>query len=130
VLAATKLVAIALAVVAAGVLLGRGRESRQRTALATIVAKARQDVTTYVQMPVGDDHSVSMPLSIPVGEASTFDLRVDGLAEPLRAAFSTVNGRDFDVGQRVRVTLQRRGVPPLWTRFVVVDMTPSDSAGA
>jgi hypothetical protein len=41
-----------------------------------------------------------------------------------------VKGRGFDVVQRVRVRLARRGLASLWTRLVVLDMTSVDSGRA
>lgn len=105
--------AAALAGVALLVWLVLGREGPQHTSLATIVGKARQDASAYVQMPVGDERSVSTPVEISMGEADVFELRVDGVAELVRASFNTVKGRGFEVGQRVRVRLARRGFPPL-----------------
>jgi hypothetical protein len=69
------------------------------------------------------------PAEIPIAESYTFELRLDGIEKPVRASFNTVKSRQFEVGQRVRVRLVRRGLPPLWSRLFVTDMTPADSAG-
>jgi len=124
-----KLVAAAgLAVVAVLVWLTLVRQGPERVATATIVGKGFLAGSIYVQQPVGTDHSVSMPVEIPMGESNVFELRVDGIAKPVRASFNTVKGRQYDVGHRVRVRVARRGFPPLWSRLVVVDMTPADSS--
>jgi hypothetical protein len=60
-----------------------------------------------------------------VAEAYAFELRLDGLEVPVRASFNTVKGRPFEPGQRVVVRYVRRGIPGLWHRITVVDMTPA-----
>ena len=126
-----KLVGIAAAFAIAGLLsLTLVRSSGERTATATILSKTFRDASTYTQHPVGGDRGMRTPTQIPIAESYTFELRVDGVAQPVRASFNTVKSRPFEVGQRVRVRLVRRGLPPLWSRLLVTDMTPADAAGA
>jgi hypothetical protein len=119
---------ILLAVVAAVVGLMLVRREPERTALGTILDK------TYVApgsidvlQPAVDARSVSAHVGIPYAESNAFVLRVDGVAEPVRASFNVEKSRQFAVGQRVRVRIARRGLPPLRSRLVVVDMTPAEA---
>ena len=108
--------------------LGLLRRGPEQTALATVLSKGYMAGSTYVQQPVGANRGFTAPTNVPIAESNTFELRVDGLEKPVRASFNTVKSRQFEVGQRVRVRLVRRGIPPLWSRLLVVDMTPADSA--
>jgi hypothetical protein len=107
-----KLVGIAALFALSGLLwVGFVRRGPERTALGT----------------VGANRGFNTPTNIEIPESNVFELRLDGIAEPVRASFNTVKGRQFEVGQRVRVQYVRRGFPPLWQRIGVVDMTPADS---
>ena len=126
-----KLVGIVALLAVAGLLsLTLVRNGGERSATGTILSKTFRDASTYTQHPVGADRGMRTPAEIPIAESYTFELRLDGIAQPVRASFNTVKSRQFEVGQRVRVHLVRRGLPPLWSRLLVTDMTPADSAGA
>jgi len=103
------------------------RRTPEQTALATILNKGMIPSGTYVQQPVEVNRSFRTPREIPIAESYAFELRLDGVAEPVRAAFNTVKGRHFEVGQKVRVRYLLRGLPPIWQRITVVDMTPLDT---
>jgi len=118
--------AIALTLVALGVVLWSAfvRRGPTETLTATITSKTYNPASTYTQQPIGTDRGFRTPTSIPIAESYAFELRLDGVSDPVRASFNTVKSRQFDVGQRVRVQYARRGLPPFWQRIVVVDMTP------
>jgi hypothetical protein len=123
-----KLAMVAALLAVAGVLsLTLLRRGGEQTATGTVLSKTFRGASTYTQHPVGGDRGMRSPAEIPIAESYTFELRVDGVAQPVRASFNTVKSRQFEVGQRVRVRLVRRGLPPLWSRLLVTDMTPADS---
>jgi hypothetical protein len=123
-----KLVGIAALFALSGLLwVGFVRRGPERTALGTVASKGYMAGKMYVQQPVGANRGFNTPTNIEIPESNVFELRLDGIAEPVRASFNTVKGRQFEVGQRVRVQYVRRGFPPLWQRIGVVDMTPADS---
>jgi hypothetical protein len=125
----TRLIVTGALLVVAGVAwLFTARPGPERSALATVVSKGYVAAGTYVQQRAGASRGFTAPTDIAIAESNVFELRVDGVAGPVRASFNTVKGRRFEVGQRVRVRLMRRGLPPIWSRLVVVDMTPADSA--
>jgi hypothetical protein len=103
------------------------RRGPEQTALATILTKGHLSGSTYVQQPIGANRGFNTPTSIQIAEANAFDLKVDGLADPVRASFNTVKSRQFEVGQRVRIQYVRRGIPPLWSRLTVVEMMPDST---
>jgi hypothetical protein len=100
------------------------RRGPELTAFGTILRKGYLSPTTYIQQPVEVNRSFRTPREIPIAESYSFELRLDGVTDPVRASFNTVKSRQFEVGQKVRVQYVRRGIPPLWHRITVLDMTP------
>jgi hypothetical protein len=91
---------------------------------AVITSRTFKSGETYTQIPIGTDRGFRSPTNIPIAESYTFELKLDGVAEPVRASFNSVKSRQFEVGQRVRVEYTYRGIPPFWRRIVVTDMQP------
>ncbi len=116
----------ALVAVAGSVWFALLRRVPEQTSLATILRKGYVAADTYTQHPVEVDRSFRTPREIPIAESYSFELRLDGVADPVGASFNTVKSRQFEVGQRVQVQYVRRGLPPLWQRITVLDMTPID----
>ena len=116
---------MALVALSAFLWLGATRKSAEQTAPATIVAKTLRPAHSYVQQPVGANRGLLAPTEIAIGDAYVFDLRVDGMAKPVRTTFNAVKSRRFEPGQQVRVTFVRRGVPLFGRRVSVVDMVPA-----
>jgi hypothetical protein len=103
------------------------RRAPEQSASATVMSKTFQAASTYTQQQVGADRGFRTPTNIPIAESYTFELELDGVADPVHASFNTVKSRQFEVGQRVHVQFVRRGIPPFWQRVTVVDMTPADT---
>ena len=103
------------------------RRVPEQAASATILTKTYRPPTTYTQQPVGADRGFRIPTAIPIAASYTFELRMDGAADPVRASLNEGQSRHFEVGQRVRVQYVRRGLPPFWQRVRVIDMVPADS---
>jgi hypothetical protein len=124
----SKLIGIAALAALSGILwVAFIRRAPEQTASATVVSKTFQDASTYSQQPVGADRGFRTPTSISIAESYVFELRLDGDDDLVRASFNTVKSRQFEVGQRVRVQLVRRGIPPFWQRLMVVEMTPMET---
>jgi hypothetical protein len=123
-----KLVGIAALVALAGLLwLAFIRRVPEESAMATIVSKTFRAASTYSQQVVGADRGFRTPTSIPIAESYVFQLRLNGVADPVIASFNTVMSRQFEVGQRVQVRYVTRGLGPIWKRIMVTDMTPIDN---
>jgi hypothetical protein len=103
------------------------RKVPEQTALATIVSKGDVAAGSHVQQRTGPGGAPSTPNVIQLAPANSFELRIDGRADPVRASFNTTKSRAFEPGQRVRVQYVIRGLPPLWQRVTVTEMTPADS---
>jgi hypothetical protein len=118
-----RLVLAGVLVVIAGLLwLALLRRVPEQTSLATILSKGYVSASTYTQHPVEVSRSFRTPREIPIAESYLFELRLDGVADPVRASFNTVKSRQFEVGQRVRVQYVRRGLPLLPRRIAVLEM--------
>lgn len=118
-------VAAALAVFAGAMWFGFARPAPRQTALGTITAKVHKPEGTYQQVPSGLSRGFRVPTSIPIAESYLFNIRLDGVEEPLAAALNVIRSRQFEEGQRVRVTYERRGFGPFLRRIRVVDMEPA-----
>ena len=118
-------VAVALAGVAGGLWFGFIRPVPRQTALGTIVAKVHKPEGTYQQVPSGANRGFRVPTNIPIAESYLFNIKVDGIDEPIATALNVVRSRQFEEGQRVRVTFERRGFGPLLRRVRVVDLAPT-----
>jgi len=103
------------------------RKVPEQTALATILSKGDVAAGTHVQQRTGPGGAPSTPNVIQLAPANTFELRIDGRADPVQASFNTVKSRSFEPGQRVKVQYVVRGMPPLWSRVTVTEMTAADS---
>jgi hypothetical protein len=119
--------AVALAAVAALMWFAFIRRTPEETATGTITHKVYKPAGTYTQQPVGADRGFRVPTNIPMAEGYIFNVALDGGAEPVAVSLNAVSSRQYEVGQRVRLRLTHRGLPPLWQRAVVLDMSPADS---
>jgi hypothetical protein len=118
------LLAPLLLLIAGGLWFGLVRQSPAQSAVGTIESKGYVAGTTFTRIPVGANRGFTQPQTQQIAEANAFELRLDGFPKPVRAQFNTVKSRQFEVGQRVRVTYVRRGIPK---RVLVTEMVP-DSA--
>jgi hypothetical protein len=120
-----KLVAIAVLTVLVVLLwLAFLRHVPDETGAATIVEKSFRGPRTYTQEMVGAERGLRGPSKIPLAESYAFKLQVDGTSQLASASFNLVKSRQFELGQRVAVRYVRRGLPPLWQRILVLDITP------
>jgi len=118
-------VAVALAAVAGAMWFGFVRAAPQQSALGTITAKVHKPAGTYQQVPSGLNRGFRVPTNIPIAESYLFNITVDGLDEPVATALNTIRSRQFEEGQRVKVTFERRGFGPFLRRIRVVDLSPN-----
>lgn len=61
-----------------------------------------------------------------IPDSYVFDIQIDGVAEPIRFSLEKSAGERFQVGQRVRVKYQERGIPLFWKRIMVLEMAAAD----
>jgi hypothetical protein len=90
-----------------------------------IAAKTFKPAGTFTQVPVGIDRKSWTSVEIPIAEAYIFEIRVDGLEEPVYFALNTVASRAFEIGARVRVQYRERGIPFAAKKYLVLEMSPS-----
>src|SRR5205809_430032 len=104
------------------------RPGPEHTARGKIERKGYLAGGTFRQFPVEVNRGFRQPHEVPVAESCTFELRLEGLDGLVRASFNTVKSRVFEPGQQVLVRYVQRGIPGVWHRITVVDMTPADSS--
>jgi hypothetical protein len=99
---------------------------RTQTAHGVIVSKTFKPAGTYSQYPVGVRPGFRTANEIPIAECYVFEINVDGMPASVHYALNTVASEQFQVGQRVRVEYQQRGIPLLWSRIYILDMKPEE----
>jgi hypothetical protein len=94
-----------------------------KTTMGTIINKTFKPAGTYWQYPAGSNRGFRTPTPIPVAEADIFEIRVDGFEGAFFYPLNTVASRAYDVGTKVRITYQERGLPLIWKRVYVLEMS-------
>jgi hypothetical protein len=117
--------AAAFALLAGGMWVGFVRAAPRQTALGTITAKVHKPEGTYQQAPSGLNRGFRVPTNIPIAESYLFNIKLDSLQEPVATSLNVIRSRQFEEGQRVKVTFERRGFGPFLRRIRVVDLAPS-----
>ena len=87
--------------------------------------KTFKPASTYWQYPIGIRDGFWTPAQIPIAECYVFAVHVEG--QPVEAFYSlnTTAAKAFEVGQRVEIVYEERGIPPIWQRVYVMDMRPA-----
>ncbi len=98
------------------------RPEETKTADAIITGKVFQKSTTYQQSQAGPNRGLQTPTSIPIAESYLFFLKLVTPEETARIALNTLASREFEVGQKVRIQYQTRGIPFVWRRIYVTSM--------
>jgi hypothetical protein len=80
----------------------------------------------YVQYPVGSRPGFRTPTTIQLADHFVLTIEVDGQSKAFRYAVNTTAAAAFDVGQRVNIEYQTRGLPPFWQRVYVLDARPAN----
>jgi hypothetical protein len=94
-----------------------------RSAVGTIVRKTFQPEATYWQFHSGANRGFRTPNAITLAEAYVFEVTVEGWDSLVRHALNTKASEGFREGDRVQIRYQRRGLPPLWSRIYIFEMT-------
>jgi len=102
------------------------RPAEEKTAVGTIAAISDRAASTYVQQKPGAQRGFRTPTEIPIAAATVLTIQIDGLTDPVTYPVNTLAGREFQVGQRVTVKYQERGLKHLWHKIYVLDATPID----
>jgi hypothetical protein len=116
-------VAILFAVFAVGIWAIFLRPAPLKMARGTITKKTFKPAGTSWQYPAGLNRGFRTVTPIPIAEAYVFEVRVDGFEGPIFYSLNTVASQAFDVGRRVHIRYQERGIPFIWKRVYVLDMS-------
>ena len=96
------------------------------TSEGVIVSKTFKPASTYTQIPAGANRGMRAPTEIPIAESYVVEVRVEGLDQRVFYDLNIVASRSFDVGQRVRISYRKRGIPFATKKYMVLDMQTLD----
>lgn len=92
----------------------------------TITAKVFQDVRNLRKVDAGPRRELWSTTDRKLPDGYVFEIVLDHSAIPIRYFMERTAGERFVVGQRVIVTFDERGFPPVWSkRYVRSMMTPA-----
>ena len=94
----------------------------RQTAAGVITQKTFKPASTHWVQPTGQRTNFWMPVAMPVTECYVFTIRPDGHAVEAIFSLNTTAAEYFQVGQRVSIDYEERGIPPIWKRAYVIDM--------
>ena len=97
---------------------GLVRPREPRLAYGTILSKRYTPAGEYTRLRTGPRREVWSTEKIPLPESYVFEIRLDD-ATQVRYRLSTTQAAEFDIGQKVKVRLEERGIPLLWKRMYV-----------
>ena len=84
---------------------------------------AQHTAHTVTRYPSGIFRQSWTPNTIRVGEAFVFGLEMEGAGEAF-FALDTLAGKAYEVGQKVAVRFEMRGIPPIWKKIRVKGIEP------
>ena len=99
------------------------RPAATKAAQGVITYKVLKPAGQYVQYPTFTGGSFYTPNIIPIAECYVFVIQVDPLAASLGYSLNTVASARFEVGQKVNIQYQERGLPGIWRRIYVTSMS-------
>lgn len=99
------------------------RPVERKTAQGVITRKIFKPAGEYVQYPVGMRSAFFAPSRIPIAECYVFTLQVDALAADVGVALNTLAAEEYNIGQKVNIEYQERGLPGIWRRVYVIRMS-------
>jgi hypothetical protein len=94
----------------------------KRSTVGVIRNKQFKPAGEYSQQPAGDRSGFRLPTRIPIAECYVFEIQVEGWPAAAHTSLNTVAAREFEVGQKVNIEYQERGIPFLWKRVYVINM--------
>jgi hypothetical protein len=99
------------------------RPADRKVGQGAITRKIFKPAGEYVQYPSGMRDAFLAPARIPTGECYIFAVRVDGLSADAGVALNTLAAEEYEVGQRVSIEYQERGLPGVWKKVYVTRMS-------
>jgi hypothetical protein len=116
------IIAIFFAFVSCGIWLVFLRPVPLQKAIGTVTNKLFKPAGEHWQYPVGLNRGFLLPNKIPIAESYIFGIQIDKSGEVVGYALNTVASKEFEVGIRVQIEFQERGIPVLWRRIYVKDI--------
>jgi hypothetical protein len=99
------------------------RPTATKFVAGVILSKRFKPAGEYWQQPAGQRSGFYAPTRIPIAECYVFEIQVERWPAAAHTSLNTVAAREFDVGHRVNIEYQERGIPLLWKRIYVLNMS-------
>lgn len=93
-----------------------------------IVDKAWLPARTIKRIQGGPRNEAWSQQEIKIPESYLFDLEVTGMPR-MQFSLAAPAAKSYAVGQRVKIRYVERGIPPVWRRIQVTEMSPLDNDG-
>ena len=113
-------IAVFFGLVSLGIYLVFLRPVARQSGAGEITAKTFRPGGTHLQQHPGIGRGFRTPTPIAIAESYSFEIRLDDSREVIRTALDIEQANDFEVGDRVSVEYERRGVPGVWGRVNVL----------
>ena len=92
-----------------------------QTTRGVVRSKTFHAAGEYLQYPPGSRQGFRNPTKITMAEHFVLEIEVPDSKEPFRYAVNAALAPGFEVGQKVELDYQRRGVPGFWRRVYVLE---------
>lgn len=117
-------VAVCAALLAGAIYFVLVRPVESRTVSGAIIEKTYADERTITRTNAGPRRELWTQNRIKIPEGYIFTIRLANGGDVYFMVEKTA-GEPFQVGQKVQVSYDERGIPPLWTKRFVRSMTPA-----
>ena len=98
------------------------RSTPPQLGVGIIVGRRGQGGGSYSQHAVGTNRGFQAPNTIPIGPSVTFEVNIEGVPGLAVCSLNTIAASKFNVGEKVHVTYQIRGLSPIWTKIFITKM--------
>ena len=99
------------------------RQVPEQSVTGTIQAKTFLDAHTVSRYPSNVFRQSFTPNTIRINEAYVFDVSLEG-AGPAQFALDTIGSKAYQVGQKVAVRYEMRGLGPIWKKIRIKGIEP------
>lgn len=96
-----------------------------RAGVGTITGKTLKAARDVKNTPLNDGRSTLNPSSVRIPQGYAFEVELPDGAGTGVHYLEEKFGEPFQVGQKVKVSYQVKGLPPLWKRTFVLEMDPA-----
>ncbi|GEM_PF-3255391 len=99
------------------------RQVPEQSGMGTIRAKTFLDAHTITRYPSNAFRQSWTPMQIRINEAYVFDISLEGAGNAF-FALDTLGSKAYEVGQKIPVRYEVRGLGPLWKKIRIKGIGP------